>query len=331
MESRAEVIIIDGSSYEKCERTFTKNGSIKDISFNFVEVLPLRDIDEMIATVHERVSHVTNSHVFVRFVSQQYKINCYKTPEGKEYFAELHSMKTSDMNSQQFSFHDCHWNEFFEDFIPDPNCHYFFICPQKFENDYDFLNYLGLPCNDNYYLFHGIERLTQIGDAQASFNVFTGNPIDDAVDSCGNPIVWDEDAISWLIENGVSHIEWLKKSGIPERERFIQNPIPSWTLNIESVFMKGIIVEYELYPVVKLVIPVGQEEENDQNALNYNNAVSKKYYTGKTIQEKFMESAEYRWLIFDHMCRVLCQYGINTGKFKEILNHRTIDFTILLR
>lgn len=332
MDSRAEVIIIDGSSYEKFERTFTKTGEIKDVKSKFIEVLPLRDIDAMIESVHERVSHVTNSHVFVRLVGKQYKINHYQTPEGKEYFRELHTFKTDETANEQYAFHDCSWSEFFEDFAPDANCHYFFVSPETFENDYDFFNYLGLPCVDNYYVCHGVKRLTEIRKARCPLNIFSGCSVEDSFDTCGNPVHIDQDAISWLIEYGVTQTEFLKAAGIPTKERFIQNPIPSWVLNTESYFMKGVIVEYELYPTVKIVLPPGQEEEeSDHNSSNYNNAVSKKYYIGKTIQEKFLESANYRLNIFDHMCRVLCQYGILNGKIKEVLNHQEIDFKLLLR
>ena len=212
--------------------------------------------------------------------------------------------------NKHFIFHDCLWKTFMDTATFDTENHHIFISPGSYINHYDFFNYLGLNIAKNYYVAYDFNTLLNVNYVNP-YNIFGKNNPNNEVDSLGNKVYFDYDAIVWIIENGVTTINHMIRAGIYDKERFVQHPVPPWILNVENYFTKGVILEYELFPEKKVVI-------------------TSRLCIGKLTQEKFLESANYRYIIYDFMARVLCQYGINFGKITEFPPNFKINFNFLL-
>lgn len=304
-ESEVHVYIIGGISYEKHTPVFSENGESKYTVPEFVEMLNMDELNKLIDGMRES----TGREVTVHFVDPKLKIRYYYTPEGRAYFNHLHDIRTSD-EYKNVIFHDCQWYEMRDDFKVDKqNDYYILTVDNEYENLYDFLNFLEMKVYDCVYLKYGITSMLDVFDARCPYNIF-GVP-DDYETSIGEPPLEDPDAINWIIENGVATVKAFINAGFLEKERYIQAAVPCWTLNVESHFTKGIILEYELFPPRKVVF-------------------NEKLCVGKTIQEKFTESADYRYTITDCICRVLCQIGIRYGKLKEVKRPHKVNFDLLL-
>ena len=104
------------------------------------------------------------------------------------------------------------------------------------------------------------------------------------------PQIIDHDEISWIINNGISHVKHCISAGFLHRERFVQGYIPNWVVNTENFYMKGIIIYNKILPR-KLSFPGGDISD------------------GKTIKETFNESSEYRALIIEKMCNTLYAFA----------------------
>ena len=309
MDNDLEIIVLGCVSSEIYNRNFNANGQIDTLDVEFKSGFDLNKIDDMVKIVAQKFQNFTDKPVLVRMVDQQYTINHYVTPEGKKYLKKLQKMRNQ---SNRFIFHDCMWTEL--GFIPNPDKIYFIITDEHFIDNYDFLNFLELSCKRNIYLAHSLQSFLDIENAVCPFNLFSGEELTQYRSFLGESFHFDAIAITRLIELGVTTIKYMKVAGIDRKERFMQEAFPAWVLNVENQFIKGIILEYDLTPT-----------EIDGKLSKINDIC-----TIKTIQEKFMESAEYRYLIFDYLCRVLAKFGLNIGKFNEVIDHQFMNFELLL-
>lgn len=303
--SENHIYVLGGISYEKHTPHFDKNGRTKFTTPEFVPCLNMNDLQRLIEQFNERFG----TEVFIHFVDPNLKIRYYYTPEGRAYFNILHDIRSNE-DFKNVTFHDCQWYEMRDDIeINQDNDYHIVSFDDSFECSYDFLNFLELKVYNNVYIKYGIKSLMEIIDAKCPYNVF-GAP-DEFLTTMGEPAEQDHDALMWIIENGVRTVQAHIKAGFLAKERYVQVAVPCWTLNVESHFIKGIILEYEIFPPKKIMY-------------------SKRVCIGKTIQEKFTESAEYRYLITDTICRVLSQLGINYGKLSEVRYPHLVDFERLL-
>jgi hypothetical protein len=301
--SENHIYVIGGISYEKHTSHFDKDGRSKFTTPEFVKKLDLRNLDELV----RRFDELFLTNVIIHFVDPQLKIRYYYTPEGRAYFNMLHDIR-EDESRNNIIFHDCQWYELQLDFRNNPENNYYFVTDDgDFECSYDFLNFLEMRISGNIYLKYGITSLLDVLDAKCPYNVFLVP--DEALTSRMEIIEENMEEINWII--GVRTVQAFIRAGFLNKERYVQNSIPCWVLNTESHFTKGIIMEYEIYPPIKVMH-------------------SKRVCVGKTVQEKFTESAEYRYLITDTICRVLCKLGIRYGKFSEVKLHHKVNFERLL-
>lgn len=273
-----------------------------------------------------------SDNLYVNFVDPYYKVNKFYTDEGKKYYNSVSKIRRSDM-SEFITFHDVDWAVLRDSVTIDSDSNYFFITSDDFVNSYDFFNYLGIKISNNVYVRYGaksfgdvfgsLERFIGIyGDEEQQetlplslelvnpFNVYGGIQYGNYQDSYGNEPTYDHDAIEWIIENGITHVEFLKKSGVHYRERFMLSNIPSWCLNVSSHYMMGIILEYELLPMKNI----------------FSNDV---VVTGKTPQEKFLESSEYRARILEYMIKTILFLFVTDVEGK-IVNPYSYDLSKIL-
>jgi len=308
MDEGSEVIIyiIGGISYEEHTPVFAKNGETKYTVPSFKPCINFGEFESFIDEMNEQ-----DREYKIHFVDPRLKIRYFYTPEGRAFFNTLHDIKANKKFSNVF-FHDCHWYEYIENFSIDPsNDYYISTWDDDFENAYDFLNFLELKMYDCLYLKYGLRSFTDIFDAKNYYNIFTSSD-GEYLSTNGEKPVEDLESIQWMIENGVQTMKAFIAAGFLERETYVQSAVPCWTLNVESVFTKGVIMEYELFPQKKVIF-------------------SEKLSVGKTIQEKFVESADYRYKIADYLSRVLCNLGIRYGLLREVKNPHTVKFDLLLR
>ena len=242
-------------------------------------------------------------------IDSVFKISYYYSKEGQAYFNKLHDFKESESSSNVY-FHDVSWDRLIQDSITfDKNNLYYIITNDTYENNYDFLNELGIKCMNNVYLKYNAKSLSEVFDAKCPMNVF-GVDLNQKTILDEDTYVNDED-IKWIVENGISIIKSFIKAGFLEKERFVQEAVPCWTLNVESHFTKAVILEYELFPPKNIIF-------------------SEKICVGKLTQEKFRESADYRYEISDIICRVLANIGLHFNLISEVTLHQKVNFDLIL-
>ena len=98
-----------------------------------------------------------------------------------------------------------------------------------------------------------------------------------------------------MINDGIFHLAYLIDAGCLDSENFIQRNIPSWTLQVENLFMKLVIYHNELFP---RKLDFGPNDNSD----------------GKKMQEYFCESGKYRQIIVQCMCLTIYNFNKINGK-----------------
>lgn len=305
-ENELVIYIIGGFPHEKHSTKMSNHGEIKSTTPEFVDGFDIDDIAKIILYFQS----ILNIEIKIHLVDKSFGIRYYYTPEGKKYFNKLHDFKENEEFSN-VTFHDCSWDTILEDGISIDlqNIYYIVTNDTDFENNYDFYNFIGLKIYDNVYVKYGLTDILDLKTATVPFNVFGNN--NDYQTILGERPSENKKSIKWIIENGVSTYKNFVKCGFLKRERFVQQSVPTWVLNVESHFTKGIILEYELLPPRKIIFTA-------------------KLCIGKTIQEKFIESADYRYEITDHIAKVLTNLGLKYGLIREVTDYTKINFDILL-
>lgn len=307
MDRELEIYIIDGISYEKHTKIMSEDGFDDSTTQSFVENLSLNNFRQMMQRIVNFADVKTTKDINIHIVDENLKCRYFYTDEGNEFFANLLEL----IKNPFIHLHDCKWNDFLPSFTPSNEKSYIFITPNKYQNDYYFFNYLNLKIAPNFFILHSAISLLQCEKAKSIYNIFDNINPNNSIDVYGRKTTIDLKAIEYVIENGVTCANYLKSAGLLNKERFIQCPIPCWCLNIKSLFINGIIQQYDELKVYKVVL-------------------EEKLSIGKLPREKFLESAEYRYLILDLMCRTLCNYGLNFGKIKFVENHLTFTLDRLL-
>lgn len=304
------IYIIDCGSFEKSTNEFTNEGVLKRSTAVFVENIDLTKIEKMV----ENYKNIIGKDLIVHLVDKNFKIRYYYTYEGQKYFNMIHDLqKRTDI---KIIFHDCEWYELDKsDIINNTSIVHYIATTQSFINIYDFTNWLGFRIYDHIFLKYGFTDFDDLIDSKKinmviPYNIY-GNQ-EDYITIENLPPHIDIEAVEWIIENGVKTVQAHIKAGFYDKERYVQNRIPCWTLNTESHFIKGIIEEYEIFPPIIVSAIIGD-------------------ITSKTIQEKFQESADYRFVILEKMCEILSKIGIKFGKIKEAKIPHLLNFDLLLK
>jgi hypothetical protein len=303
-EDTVVVFIIGGAGYETSEPEFTKSGEGKRTRESFV---PGVDLDELVSVV-DSLQEFYNLPVEVHMVDALFKIRYYSTPEGQAYFNKLHNLR--EEMSPVVRFHDCHWYEFRKTLTMNENSHYYFGTHRSYDSPYTAFNVLELTLQDNVYLKTGIQSIADVVDAECYYNVFR-NRDDSYASSRGTIPREDPEEIRAFLAGAVVVMNSFREAGFFNQGPYVQSRIRTHVLQTEGVFVKGLILEYEIYPQERII-------------------VSEKLSTGKTIQEKFTESASYRSLLCEYGAKVLCKLGMRYGLLKFVSDPMTVDFNQLL-
>lgn len=300
------VFIVESGNTEEFESTFV-NREIDDLQVKqYKENMNIMSVEKMM----DDVSGIFRDSVFTIFVDEQYQIQHYYTDEGLEEHKRVSSLEE---NQEFFKVCRCNWYEFIPNFGGlDDSSHYIFMTSKNFKNAYDMANYLQLPLNNNCYFLWNSNNITDAVNAKCYYNIFSSTKRISQINSLGDKVVEDEEAISWIVENGVSQIKEMIRAGILAKEAFIQRDVERWSINPYSYFSKGIIIEYGMKPKP----PTSGDP---------------KIMKGLTIVEEFNRSSEYRFQILDSMMIIICKYGLEFGKISTINgDHRSVNFNFIL-
>lgn len=304
------IYIIDGASFETHDIVEDGNGEHIGTSETFKNVLNIESIEQIVGEIIQSADLDENSQIEVHLVDQNYKISYFYTEEGKKYYNIIHGIQRDYNNF--VTFHDIPWSTYRDGLSIDKNILYYFVSAKKdFANIYHFYQYLGIKIQDNIFVRYGVEKLSDIMDSVVPYNIFGTTPKIKETNAFGEPVFVDDDAIDFMLRDGIEHVKQLKQGGVSDEEPFVSN-MACWALNTESFFMNGVIREFELYPK-RRILP------SDRDTM-----------IGKTVQEKFNESARYRYQIYNCMVRILCKYGENHGKLSNIVNPHTVNLDMIL-
>lgn len=242
------------------------------------------------------------SNVEVHFIDPEHKISHFYTQEIKKVHEEF--VKFVEKNRERVFVYPHLW----EDWLP-KNQHLLdgnegeeggggqivniFLSSTRYSNPFYFPLELDLPLKPNYYFFSNADKLGDFIKATPLPNIYRANhaEMEEIFNKYYGTSNQDQrilvkDGINKIVANTNEHLRQLDKAGVSTAQPYIQRRVDSWVLNTESPYMKGIILEYRLFPK-PISIP-------DSKAC------------GKTIQEKFNTNAAYRKIIYDHML-----YGYN--------------------
>jgi hypothetical protein len=303
-----ELFIIDGIFYEKHIKTLSEDGYHDVTNPKPFTNLSFNDFDLMRNQLINFGGVKNKGNINIHIIDENLKTTFFYTDEGKSFFAKILELK-----KDPFIFlHNCKWCDFYKKFnFNFLQTTYIFMTPQKFINDYYFFNYLNLKICPNFFILHSAVSLLQVNEARNPYNIFGNLSDEDSRDLYDREVSFDKKSIDYIIENGVTCCNYLKKAGILNKERFIQVSIPCWCLNVKSIFINGIIMEHEFLQPYKIVI---------EEILS----------TGKTSQEKFLENAQYRFNVLELMCKTLCNYAIYTKKVLFVENPTTFNLNTIL-
>ena len=287
------VFFIESSAKESFNHIFSEKEISSIDAGTFIPGIDTSNIDDMII----EVSNKFRDEVKVVFVDKLYITTYFYTEEGLRYHEDIKLLK------EKHEFCNGTWMEFFEKFggIDDVNNYIFATMDQKYENAYDFSNYLQLSLNPNCYFIWGINDVREAVNAKSYYNIFSNKPKDEQIDTLGNPQYRPEDdeSIGWIVEYGVLQVLGMMQAGFHLNEKFVQKFVEPWVLNPASYFSKGIIIEYDLKPPIP-------------------DCDNKVIQQGYLYAEYFNICPQYRKQILDGMCRVLCKYGLEFRKISNI-------------
>lgn len=300
------IYIIESANCEKSELHFENRMVTHSTETMQDDCIDFSLTDNMI----NQMASKFKTDVNVLFIDKEYANEYYQTERGKQEFELLNKLKESN------NFYTSDWFEFIRSYIGfDDEDDHVFISRKQFINVYDMANFLQLPIKNNYYYFWGMNSLEEVVRSRSYYNIFSAKEKTDQIDTLGIPQFQDgdEESLNWIVRHGVRQVKELIRAGVLNRERFMQCDIEPWATNVYSYFSKGVILEYDLI----LEVP-----END-----FPNVLA-----GESSQKVFNEHCNYRYILTDYMCRILCKYGLD---FKKIItcngNHQTINFDFLLQ
>ena len=286
-----KVYIIDSMFFEYSniqmidgEYSLTSQEFISTVDFSELSILE----DEIKSSFKNLKDDQLN--VEIHLIDKNNRIKYYYTDEGKEQF----NIFSKNIKNNIF-IHSCDWEDYNKNMVYLDEDEYIFSTTKTFRNKYEFaLNIDGLFHINRFYI-HDMKSLLDIcniNKCKSPLNIYVNlnkDKIYNMYTSRDDLQEIDNEAISWLLINGIEHCKNCVIAGFLKKERFVQNRVPSWTLNVESFYMKGVIYHEKLFPKVLFF----SSEDTSH---------------GKTIQEKFLESADYRYKITIKMAEYLYFY-----------------------
>lgn len=300
------VFIVESANEEYQAQVFENREVVGLTDAKYIETLNLDNLNDLVEDLQE----IFKEEVFVTFVDKQYQNKHPYSEEGK---LELERLKELREYKEQIAFCNCDWFEFLPEFNGvDIENHYIFLSAKPFKNCYDFANMLQVNLDPNCYFAWNITDLKQGIDAKCYYNVFSNEKRIKQINSKGEPVTIDLDALKWIVEYGVRQVQGMIKAGFLKYESFVQDEVPHWTLNVHSYFSDAIIREFDLIPKP----PQGEVS---------------KILKGRTPQEQYNEDTQYRFIVLNYMMTALCKYGLEFGKINTINNNiHTVNYDFLL-
>jgi len=291
MSSNVYVYIIDSMFYENSDVVSSKG----IYEYTIEKFVPTIDYSEL-PTIFEQLELYYNSKVEIHLVDVKNSIKHYYTDDGKKEF-EVFSEAIKNKNVYV---HSDTWSKFYKTIPFNLNDQYIFATSKKFINKYQMSLEYNLLTNLNFFYVNNMKSIKDIISLKkctSPFNIYQDLSLLNLKENKtlrGDFQEIDFDSLKWLLNQGVEQTELCVKAGCLEKERFIQKRVPSWVLNPESYFMKGVIYHFSLLPL--------------QNS----NPV-----TLITNQDLFIESSEYRYNIVLNMCYTLYSYCLMIQKNKK--------------
>ncbi len=312
MSLRTEVIILNCISREELTPIY-KNGEIDNFETTWEQRVNMNNLEDDYGFLKMKFSSSDpESELSMTFIDYQLQYNKYYTREGMLYYNLLADYFEQRERYNFLTAYTGSHIKFFKEKVFNSEVLYIIVSGWKFFIDeYDFFNHLGIPMARNIFIKTDISSIRDIADAKCYYDVFSAELPKKSLNFFGGVVVYNKKAVSRMLEEGVNNVNYLDSAGVDDRERFITDGIPAWTLTTRSVFMKGVIVCYGIFPPKKF-LDSGEE------------------FCVETIFERFQQSADYRWQINDAMRQVLAKHCENLGLVKRINNYRTVDINKLL-
>lgn len=280
------LFIIDSMFYEYFDIVLDDNGIALETIPKFVKTIDFSIGKQKIMDIFSRKS----DRVEIYLVDDKNKINMFYTEEGKKEFNKFKE------NTKKYNLVTNRWSLFQQNYEFNDGDIYIFATIQKFKSTYEMASDLNIKLKPNHYFCHSLSNLNEILDetlCYSPFNPFTKYEYIIPIDSLGRrlkiPNITDE--IKILINDGIEHLENCIKAGFLNKEKFVQQPVLSWTMNIFTLFMHSCIINLGL----------DYFEGNKVEGI-YSDGSKMSF---KIPQEEFMISVEYRYKVVITMIEVL--------------------------
>jgi len=317
--SVVQILIFESIFYEISDLNFDK-GEVKSSSEKFISTVDFNRLEDCILETKKSFSNngENNVDVNVHIIDKNLRIDYFYTPEGQQEYQNFRLLVETLSKTENIFLHCSDWEDFSKTFTFSFDEIYILTTIKSFRNKYEMSGYCECFVDKNYFYLPNMQSLDDINDTKkcaSPLNVYenlTSIVLSDNLTARGDPQEIDTNGILWLFDSGITHTQYCVAAGFLRKERFPQIKIPSWVLNTESFFMKGII----LHRTFKLNVIDYSNTSNKQTSIKEVRLIPKKpdfgpddHSIGKTIQELFIESAEYRYRIVFNMCEVLYYYS----------------------
>lgn len=278
-----KLYVMQSVSIETADLLFHKTGEAKGTKSKFVKGVDLKDIDEAKTLL---VNKFKTNDVEIHLIDVEYMIKFFYTKEGKDYYRHLNQIK------DKVIFHTIMWESYVKTIQFNDEDIHIFATKENFNNVYKFANTIDMKLAPNKFFITGIKTLSDCVNCYCPLNIFSTNNQKDVLSVNEEQQHVNINSIKEMLMEGLEQLELLIIAGCFDGEFFIQKKVPSWVFNVESFFMKGVILEHNMLP---RVLDFGKYDNSH----------------GKTLQELFTESAEYRKDITHKIAEVLYSYGKN--------------------
>jgi hypothetical protein len=237
------------------------------------------NLDNLEIAINDLKRQFTTMNIKIYLIDPKNRINNYYTPKGIEEYSKISNLiKTFDI-----SVHYCDWEEFNKNLIYNPDDEYIFATQKSFSSLYDMVAYCDSTLDINRFYISNLNKIEDVINCQSPLDIFSIADMRQVVSNRGDVQFENQEEIRGLLRSGYIHLKYLILVGFLDGEKFVQQKAPSWIFNVENLFIKLIIYHNEMFP----------------NKLNFGNNDTS---SGKTIQEHFNESSEYRKVIVQSMC-----------------------------
>ena len=249
--------------------TFELHFENQEIDSSSPKFIPGMNLDNLKKAKELLIKQFTTTNIQIYLIDPKNRINTYYTPEGQEENEKISIL----IETFNISTHYCDWEEFNKNLIYNPDDEYVFATLKSFPSLYDMAAYCDSTLDINRFYISNLDKIEDVINCQSPLDIFSCADMRQAVTSRGDKQLENREEISNLLHDGYVHLKYLIIAGFLDGEKFVQNKVPSWSFNVENLFIKLIIYHNEMFP----------------SKLNFGNGDTS---SGKTIQEHFNESAE---------------------------------------